>query len=66
MFTYTNQTKGNRCKIAVRLEGKLIGHIRGGLNGTGGFRYHPKGSRLSGDEFSSIEKVKRSIEHGDD
>lgn len=62
MFTYINQTTGNRCKIAVRLDRRLVGHIRGGSSGTGGFRYHPKGSKVAGNEFSTIEKVKRSIE----
>lgn len=63
-FSYTQRNTASRCVIAVKLHGRLLGHIKGGLHGAGGFRYFPKGSTKSGAEYRTVEDVKRSIEVG--
>lgn len=42
----------------VKLDGKIIGHIKQKDNG---FAYFPKGSKNSGEVFSSVDKVKLSL-----
>lgn len=58
MITYEHNV-GKNNDIAVKLDGKLSGKI---VFSDGGFRYHPKGSKLVGDEFRSLAAVKASIE----
>lgn len=52
MLTYENVTK-------VRLNGKHVGDIK---QNTHGFYYKPKGSKLLGAFYDSIEAVKSSLE----
>jgi len=75
MFTY-KQGKAVDAAILVRLDGKLVGHIKKiYLDGsievpnpnpknkyTIGYAYYPKGVKFHGDIFKSIELVKKSIE----
>jgi hypothetical protein len=62
MITYRDQTKPdtNRVRIAVYLDGKLRGHIKGEFDGR--FAYYPKGSRIVGQSFRTLDAVKASIE----
>ena len=46
--------------IIVRLDGKIIGTIKS-VKG-GGYRYHPKGSKVTGDLMATIQAVKGSLE----
>lgn len=45
--------------IRVRLGRKIVGEIR---KCEGGYRYHPKGSRVTGQTFSTVDGVKHSLE----
>ena len=47
-------------KIQVKLDGKMIGEIR---QVSGGYQYFPKGQKIGGAVYGSIEAVKRSL-HG--
>lgn len=63
MITYTDQTKAHRARIAVRIDGRLAGHIKGTFDQR--FAYTPKGAKFSGSSFRTIEQVKASIEGKD-
>lgn len=45
--------------VLVFLDGTQVGAIRGTNNG---WRYQPRGSRSFGDEFSTLNECKRSLE----
>jgi hypothetical protein len=55
MLTYENFTGG----VRVLLNGKRTGEIRAAPGG--GYRYQPKGSKVFGDTFATIEEVKASL-----
>jgi hypothetical protein len=47
-------------KIAVKLDGRIVGNIR--RNPDGLYFYQPRGNGPAGAFFRSVEAVKRSIE----
>lgn len=55
-------TKNRQGRISVKLDGKIVGHIK--PTGQGGYRYHPKSSSLSfsGHIYKSVEQVKADLE----
>lgn len=57
MITYTPEKLPGI--ITVKLDGKVVGHIR---KGEDGFRYTPKGQRVGGEAFETLRDCKRSIE----
>jgi hypothetical protein len=56
MITYETFLGG----IRVKLDGKTVGAIK---TVTDGFQYQPKGSKLVGEVFPTVEAVKRSLEN---
>lgn len=58
-FSYLPILRGR--EISVRCDGRVVGTIQP-ARGTSGFRYRPKGSRVTGKTFQTIYEVKRSIE----
>ncbi len=48
-------------RITVLLEGRVVGHIKTSRDPRG-FQYCPKGSKVKGEVFSTIDEVKRSVE----
>lgn len=47
-------------KLAVRLDGRIVGHIK--KNPGTGWYYQPKGSRSKGEVLPTVQDVKRSLE----
>jgi len=45
-------------KIGVKLDGKVVGEIRGV---EGGWQYFPRGQKKGGDVFASLERLKESL-----
>lgn len=66
MITYKDQTKPdtNCARIAVYVDKRLAGHIKGTFDGR--FAYQPKGSYSAGRSFRTVEAVKASLEGKDD
>ena len=62
MITYKSQTKpdSGRARIAVYVDGRLAGHIKGTFDNR--FAYTPKGSRIAGESFKTVDAVKASLE----
>lgn len=58
-FSYKTLSSNVRTRIAVYLDGRRLGEIKGVL---GGFAYYPKGSHHCGPTFSTVERCKASIE----
>lgn len=56
MMRFEQKAPGHNVK--VYLSGKLVGHIK---PVDGGFKYFPKGSKVGGETFMTIEQVKRSL-----
>lgn len=58
MITY-NKVNGKKYHLGVRLDGRLVGHIRPVLDG---FKYLPKTrSNVGGEVFETIDEVKESL-----
>ena len=51
--------KKNKKHLQVCLDGKICGEIR---EVTGGYQYFPKGSKVGGDVYPTLEEVKHSLE----
>jgi hypothetical protein len=62
MITYKRLAHQTWCRLAVHLDGRRVGTIRGD---TSGFHYQPKGSTSRGADFRTLEACKRSIEGAD-
>ena len=56
MITYRDQHDGS---VLVILDGEQVGVIR---EHASGFRYYPNGSKVRGESFPTLDKVKRSLE----
>ncbi|QJA43003.1 hypothetical protein [Phaeobacter phage MD18] len=56
MITYSRTSP---TEIAVALDGKNVGVIR---KTKGGYHYKPKGTRITGESFATVEEVKASLE----
>ena len=56
MLTYKDLDAGG---IAVFLDAKRIGTINGSSKG---WRYHPKGTKIVGDAFPTLDACKKSLE----
>jgi hypothetical protein len=59
MITYEKFLGGER----VNLDGKVVGVIQ---TVPGGFAYIPKGSKITGETFTTVAGVKRSLEGRDE
>lgn len=55
MITYSDKPD----ETTVYLLTRVVGHIR---RDGDGWRYYPKGSRIKGEIFASVNAVKRSLE----
>lgn len=55
MITYI-ETKG---KITVKLNNKIVGHIK---NVSGGYQYFPAGNKNGGNVFKDLGMLKKSLE----
>ncbi len=62
MITYMHKGLKPFC-ITVKLDGRVAGSIKRDADGF--YYYEPRGSKIKGETFSTIEAMKRSIEGRD-